>query len=44
MGDSVCFLLNTAENTPRFSISDTQGGTQDDTTEKSSQETLQKSS
>ena len=36
------FLLNTAENTPRFSISDTQGGTQDDTTEESSQKTTEK--
>ena len=25
MGNGICFLLNTAENTPRFSISDTQG-------------------
>lgn len=28
MGNGICFLLNTAENTPRFSISDTQGDTQ----------------
>ena len=42
VSSTIVFYLNKAEDTLRFSISDTQGGTQEDATEKTTEKTTEK--